>query len=153
VREQGSAEVKLLDHASAEVAATCEVRIQSVLLWQLTDGSMTAASQATTTRLVSLFMPSLSLSEPGRNTRFSQSDKAVKYAQKYKLVFSLLNEDIGEGGIAQWEATEALESTCAAESAAAHSAVLLNCIFRPGFVLSYRLCISIASFTGRFTHL
>jgi len=63
---------------------------------------------AAATRLVDLFMPS-----PRRQgvplDQFSQSSKAVKYAEKYKLVFSLLNEDASKGGISQWEASSALE--------------------------------------------
>lgn len=41
--------------------------------------------------------------------QFSQRSKAVKYAEKYKLVFSLLNEDASKGGILQWDAPSALE--------------------------------------------
>lgn len=42
-------------------------------------------------------------------SQFSRDSKAVKYAQKYKLVFSLLNEDASKGGAPQWDIAEALD--------------------------------------------
>lgn len=46
---------------------------------------------------------------PQRWRQFSQETTAVRYASKYKLVFSLLNENIGKGGLFDWSASEALE--------------------------------------------
>lgn len=34
--------------------------------------------------------------------------KAVRYARKYKLIFSLLNEDVAKGGVTSWRVREAL---------------------------------------------
>lgn len=45
---------------------------------------------------------------PQGSARQAES-KAVKYAQRYKLVFSLFNEDLAKGGVRSWDAEEALE--------------------------------------------
>lgn len=40
----------------------------------------------------------------------SSGHRAVKYARKYKLVFSLLNEDISKGGYTNWDTRYAISS-------------------------------------------
>lgn len=42
--------------------------------------------------------------------QYSTDSRAVKFASRYKLVFSLLNEDVARGGIKDWDVAPALES-------------------------------------------
>ena len=46
----------------------------------------------------------------GEQAQHSTDSRAVRFASRYKLVFSLLNEDVGRGGVKDWEVTPALES-------------------------------------------
>lgn len=45
----------------------------------------------------------------GEQAQYSTDSRAVRFASRYKLVFSLLNEDVGTGGVKDWEVTPALE--------------------------------------------
>lgn len=58
--------------------------------------------------LANLFMPS-PVSGSGHHSPCSQTSKTIRYAEKYKLVFSLFNEDISKGGITQWNISAALD--------------------------------------------
>lgn len=59
------------------------------------------ASTAAPSDIFQLFEPSTA-GPDGSQVLSSSSHRAVKYSRRFKLVFSLLNEDIGAGGFVNW---------------------------------------------------
>ena len=57
--------------------------------------------------LIAAFVPGYASKNP--QSQSSLNLRAVKYSQRYKLVFSLLNEDYSQGGVRDWDVAAALQ--------------------------------------------